>query len=166
MAGDKTSVDGVHTTPAVVHDSRDDKQDINKVERVLSAEDAKVDHLNYDRVDEEVAQYAGAAAIEVSEEDNKRLKRMIDRRVLPIMVITYFLQSLDKGTMSATSIMGIRDDIPVLKKNQVVSKILLGLFIQQIANFQLHSLDGSPPVSTWLCCSSNTRPTGSSSVSL
>ncbi|KAH7402431.1 allantoate permease [Pyrenochaeta sp. MPI-SDFR-AT-0127] len=115
----KTSVDGVHTSPEVVHDSRDDKKDIANVERTLSADDLKTDHVNYDRIDKEVAKYADATAVEISEEDNKRLKRMIDRRVLPIMVITYFLQSLDKGTMSATSIMGIRDDIPILKKNSV-----------------------------------------------
>ena len=125
MATDKTSVDGVHTSPEVVHDSRDDKHDISKVERVLSAEDEKVDHLNYDRVDAEVAKYADATAVAISEEESKRLKKMIDRRVLPIMVITYFLQSLDKGTMSATSIMGIRNDIPVLQSNQVVSSRLL-----------------------------------------
>lgn len=121
MATGRTSVDGVHTSPEVVHDSRDDKQDISKVERVLSAQDEKIDHLNYDRVDAEVAKYADATAHVISEEENRRLKRMIDRRVLPVMVITYFLQSLDKGTMSATSIMGIRNDIPILKKNSVVS---------------------------------------------
>lgn len=120
MANETSTVDGVHTSPQVVHDSRNDKKEISNVERVLSADDLKVDHVNYDRIDDEVAKYADATATEVSEEDNKRLKRMIDRRVLPIMVVTYFLQSLDKGTMSATSIMGIREDIPVLKKNSVV----------------------------------------------
>lgn len=120
---EKTSPDGVSTAPEVVHDSRDmKKDDIGHVERVLSAEDAKVDHLNYDRVDDELAKYAEASAIEITEEENARLKKMIDRRVLPIMVFTYFLQSLDKGTMSATSIMGIREDIPVLKLNSVVSE--------------------------------------------
>ncbi|PSN67488.1 MFS general substrate transporter [Corynespora cassiicola Philippines] len=95
-----------------------DAKDIHNVERVLSAEDEKVDHVNYDRIDDEVAKYADATgAIHISEEENRRLKSLIDRRVLPIMVFTYFLQALDKGTMSFTSIMGIRDDIPLLKDN-------------------------------------------------
>jgi hypothetical protein len=119
MAATTNSVDGVHTTPEVHHP--DDKKDISQVERVLSVGDEKGDHANFERIDAEVAKYADATVqVHISEEENKRLKRMIDRRVLPIMVITYFLQSLDKGTMSATSIMGIRDDIPVLKSNATV----------------------------------------------
>ncbi|KAF1945106.1 allantoate permease [Clathrospora elynae] len=119
MAATRTSADVAHTAPEVVRPSHDDKKDISQVERVLSAEDEKVDHVNYDRIDQEVAQYADPTAVVISEEENKRLKRMIDKRVLPVMVVTYFLQSLDKGTMSVTSIMGIRDDIPVLKSNQM-----------------------------------------------
>lgn len=46
----------------------------------------------------------------VSEADNKRLRKMIDRRVLVVMILTYFLQALDKGTMSFSSIMGIKTD--------------------------------------------------------
>ena len=113
------SADGVHDVPATL-DHSGDKQDISQVERVLSAGDEKPAQIDYNRIDKEVAKYAGSQEVHISEEENKRLKRMIDRRVLPVMVITYFLQSLDKGTMSATSIMGIRDDIPVLKSNQTV----------------------------------------------
>jgi hypothetical protein len=102
----------------------DEKKDITQLERTLSAADEKVDHVNYDRVDNEIAKYADATgAIHISEEENRRLKRMIDKRVLPIMVFTYFLQALDKGTMSFTSIMGIRDDIPILSQNYYVSQM-------------------------------------------
>jgi hypothetical protein len=61
--------------------------------------------------------------VEVSEEDNKRLKKMIDRRVLVIMIFTYFLQALDKGTMSFSSIMGIKTDAH-LENGQKVSLLL------------------------------------------
>jgi len=115
----RASADGVHAAPTTLGHP-DDKQDISQVERVLSIGDEKPPQIDYNRIDKEVAKYAGSQEVHISEEENKRLKRMIDRRVLPIMVITYFLQSLDKGTMSATSIMGIRDDIPVLKSNQTV----------------------------------------------
>jgi hypothetical protein len=113
--------------PEVVHVSSEahnaDKSDIARVERVLSgAEHEKGDHMNYDRVDAEISKYAGAVAVDISEEENKRLKRMIDTRVLPIMVFTYFLQALDKGTMSFASIMGIRTDIPVLADNSKVRR--------------------------------------------
>jgi hypothetical protein len=120
MATARESADGVHNAPETVRHS-DDKKDITQVERVLSAGDEKGEHADYNRIDAEVAKYAGASEVFISEEENKRLKKMIDRRVLPIMVITYFLQSLDKGTMSATSIMGIRNDIPVLLSKETVS---------------------------------------------
>ncbi|KAF2254624.1 allantoate permease [Trematosphaeria pertusa] len=127
----RTSPDAVHTAPEVVHDSAHDagKSDIGQVERVFSATDEKGDHMNYDRVDNELAKYANAVAIEISEEENKRLKRMIDGRVLPIMVFTYFLQALDKGTMSFTGIMGIRDDIPVLQNNSKFAWLTTCIYI-------------------------------------
>lgn len=64
-----------------------------------------------DTIQAEVAKYADTARIEFSTEENQRLRRLIDKRVLVIMVATYFLQSLDKGTLSFTSIMGIRKDL-------------------------------------------------------
>lgn len=86
------------------------EDDVSQVERVLSSDDIRKDHMNYDRVDGELAKYASDAKLEVSPEDNKRLKRQIDKRVLSIMIFTYFLQALDKGTLSFAAIMGIRKD--------------------------------------------------------
>lgn len=97
--------------------ANDDKKDIAQLERTFSVGDEKVDHVDYDRVDNEVAKYADATGVALSEEEDKRLKKLIDRRVLPIMVFTYFLQALDKGTMSFAAIMGIRQDVPGLEKN-------------------------------------------------
>jgi hypothetical protein len=118
----RASQDGVHTASEAAYPV--DKKEIGQVERVLSGETEKNDHVNYDRIDAEVAKYAdaNAEAVHISEEENKRLKRLIDRRVLPIMIVTYFLQALDKGTMSFSSIMGIRNDIPILKQNYYVSR--------------------------------------------
>ncbi|RAK76562.1 putative 2-ketogluconate transporter [Aspergillus fijiensis CBS 313.89] len=83
------------------------------VERVLSPSDGDLKKgLGADaaRVDEEIAAYAASGAVEVDEATSRRLRRMIDRRVLVVMILTYFLQALDKGTMSFASIMGIRTD--------------------------------------------------------
>lgn len=82
------------------------------IERVLSPdEDMLKDHTNYDRVDPDVAKYAGQVGVEISEAESQRLKKMINKRVLAVMVFTYFLQALDKGTMSFASIMNIRKDL-------------------------------------------------------
>ncbi|KAJ0387024.1 hypothetical protein COL922a_003175 [Colletotrichum nupharicola] len=114
------------SSPEIIRQSEEKGQDATQVERTLSGADAKGDHVNYDRIDNEIAEYAYATgAIVITEEENKRLKRLIDRRVLPIMVVTYFLQALDKGTMSFSSIMGIRDDIPILKQNYYIAVLIV-----------------------------------------
>lgn len=96
------------------HSSKDDAyfDKTPGIERVMSPDDDMIkDHTNYDRVDPDVAKYAGQAGVEISEAESQRLKKMINKRVLAIMVFTYFLQALDKGTMSFASIMHIREDL-------------------------------------------------------
>jgi MFS family permease len=93
-----------------------DKNDIAQLEETVSHPDElNKDHIDYNRIDKELAQYASASKIEISPEEDKRLKRMIDRRVLSIMVFTYFLQALDKGTMSFAAIMGIQEDLDLAR---------------------------------------------------
>jgi hypothetical protein len=65
---------------------------------------------DYSKVDKELAQYVSDVRIDISPEENKRLLKMIDKRILAIMITTYFLQAIDKGTLSFASIMGIRED--------------------------------------------------------
>jgi hypothetical protein len=84
--------------------------EIAPAQHVENDDDLKKDHMNYDRVDKEVANYASDVAVHISPEDNARLKRKVDKRVLSIMIFTYFLQALDKGTLSFASIMGIKTD--------------------------------------------------------
>lgn len=81
-----------------------------------------VEQLDKSRIDDEVAKYASDKAVHIDEKTEKRLKRLIDRRVLTIMIFTYFLQALDKGTLSFASIMGIQEDTG-LKGQQVNHEI-------------------------------------------
>lgn len=48
--------------------------------------------------------------IEVTPEDNARILRMIDLRILPILLFVYALQSLDKTSLSYASVFGLIDD--------------------------------------------------------
>lgn len=96
----------------------DKRIEITDVPEIVEDEGLKNAHMNYDLVDKEVAQYASETIVEIDEETNKRLKRLIDKRVLAVMVFTYFIQTLDKGTMSFASIMGIINDTH-LTGNQV-----------------------------------------------
>ncbi|KAH8685423.1 major facilitator superfamily transporter [Tricladium varicosporioides] len=86
------------------------QRDITDAPEIMEDEDIKKGHMNYELVDKEVAKYASETIVEIDEETNKRLKRLVDKRVLAIMVCTYFVQTLDKGTMSFASIMGIIKD--------------------------------------------------------
>ena len=85
------------------------------------------------------------SGVHVSEEDNKRLKKMIDRRVLVIMILTYFLQALDKGTMSFSSIMGIKTDAH-LEDGQKVGSLFANSNVLPCSPD--YSTPGSLPVST------------------
>lgn len=118
---DMVSQNSLSGVAKVTH--QDNKIGTGQVERILPAEHGNIDQVNYERIDSEVAKYAEATAeaLHISEEEDRRLKRMINKRILPTMVITYFLQALDKGTMSFTSIMGIRNDIPILLHNSKVN---------------------------------------------
>ncbi|CAN6669765.1 allantoate permease [Trichomonascus vanleenenianus] len=79
--------------------------------RDIETEDVKQlasEHL--ERIDSDVAKYASAEAVYIDEETNKRLLWKINKRILPIIIITYLAQGLDKGLVSFASIMGIRED--------------------------------------------------------
>jgi hypothetical protein len=94
--------------------------------------------------------------VDVDEPTSRRLKKLIDRRVLTIMVATYLVQALDKGTLSFTSIMGILDDTH-LHGTQV--SFLLGGSTWNLLTWD--STLGSLPAFTSQSWWSNTPPTGS-----
>jgi hypothetical protein len=82
----------------------------------------KGDHTHLDKVDKEIAKYASEARIEISPEENDRLRKLIDRRVLLVMICTYFLQAIDKGTLSFSSIMGLPKDTGLLTPQGKISQ--------------------------------------------
>lgn len=93
-------------------DTKTNPNDIDHAERVLSVEEADFsrNHQDYSNVDQELAKYVSEARIAISPEKNAELRRKIDKRILVVMVCTYFLQAIDKGTLSFASIMGIIGD--------------------------------------------------------
>lgn len=121
--------------------------DIGHVERVMSREEDLKDHMDLNRVDSEVAKYTSNVREDVSEEESARLLKLIDRRVLVIMILTYFLQAIDKGTLSFTSIMGLQDDLHLV--DQEVRHHLY-LMTKRRSYLTLHSIPGSSLVSTSL----------------
>jgi len=80
-------------------------------------------HAISDKVDKEIAKYASEARIDISPEENLRLRKLIDRRVLVVMICTYFLQAIDKGTLSFSSIMGLPEDTGLKTPDGKVSQL-------------------------------------------
>ncbi|KAJ5736527.1 uncharacterized protein N7483_001652 [Penicillium malachiteum] len=89
---------------------KSENREIENVARQDIHDAPQKNQTDYSRVDGEIAKYATDGAIEIDEATNKRLKRMIDKRVLVVMMFTYLLQTLDKGALSFASIMGIKTD--------------------------------------------------------
>jgi hypothetical protein len=58
----------------------------------------------------QTAAYASEQPVYIDPKTNKKLFWAINRRVLVCMLGTYFCQSLDKGTLQFSSVMGIKDD--------------------------------------------------------
>ncbi|KAI1618081.1 MFS transporter [Exophiala viscosa] len=61
--------------------------------------------------DEAMKAYASGEVVEIDEATNKRLLRIIDFHLMPLLCVIYGLNYLDKTTLSYASIMGIKTDI-------------------------------------------------------
>lgn len=70
----------------------------------------KAEALHEEVEDKQTARYAADQPVVIDAETNRRLFWKINRRILVVQLITYFWQSLDKGTLSFASIMGIKED--------------------------------------------------------
>lgn len=66
--------------------------------------------LRFEAVDEDTMRYTTGPPVEIDAATNKRLFWKLNRRILVIQLVTYFCQSLDKGTLNFASIMGIQED--------------------------------------------------------
>ncbi len=48
--------------------------------------------------------------VELTPENNKRVLRKIDTRILPVILAVYFLQALDKATLAYASVFGLVEE--------------------------------------------------------
>nr|VWP02591.1 Mitogen-activated protein kinase hog1 (MAP kinase hog1) (EC (BcSAK1) (Stress-activated mitogen-activated protein kinase) [Ganoderma boninense] len=86
---------------------------IEDVEKELVSVTSRAETQPTAGIDAEVAEFFATqnkGPIEIDEATDRRLRWMIHKRVLVVMVVTYFAQTLDKGTLNFASIMGIVED--------------------------------------------------------
>lgn len=74
------------------------------------------------RIDKELSQYVTDTRVEISPERNKKLLRKIDKRVLPIAIVTCLLQALTQSTLPFASIMGLIPDTGLQRPDGSVSQ--------------------------------------------
>lgn len=97
----------------------------------------------------QTAAYAGNAPVPIPEELNKRLFWKVNKRILACMLGTYFCQSLDKGTLGFSSIMGIKTDanLGANEYNWLGTILYMGVLVGEYpTNFLLQKL----PVAKYL----------------
>jgi hypothetical protein len=90
------------SSPKELEAAASDHQEVNGLSEKV------IEHVG--EGDEHTNLYVTGPAVEIDPATNKRLFWKINRRILVIQLITYFCQSLDKGTLNFASIMGIKDD--------------------------------------------------------
>ncbi|KAI0896276.1 MFS general substrate transporter [Annulohypoxylon nitens] len=70
---------------------------------------AKINQRHAEMYQEALQRYPDDAAID--EESEKKLKRKLDKRILPLLGICYFFYYVDKTTLSYAAIFGIQSDL-------------------------------------------------------
>ncbi|KAL2865071.1 putative MFS transporter [Aspergillus lucknowensis] len=105
--------------------------------------------LGRQAADDETAAYAAGSPVAIDKATNRRLFWQITRRILVCMLGTYFCQSLDKGTLGFSSIMGIQEDAGLdgNKYNWLGTILYIGVLVGEYpTNFLLQKL----PVAKYL----------------
>ncbi|KAJ5689861.1 hypothetical protein N7462_004253 [Penicillium macrosclerotiorum] len=122
--------------------------EINEAPEAVEMDVVK-DQMNYSLVDREVAEYANATIVEIDEATSRRLKKQIDKRVMVVMVITYLVQTLDKGTLSYASIMGIEEDTHLVGQQYSWLTTILYMVIL-LVEFPENYIIQRVPIAKWL----------------
>ena len=79
----------------------------------LSTQDEKKSEVNVhvalvtDEVDTGAALVAGKH-VEITPEEGRRIRRKIDRHLMPLMCVLYWIQFMDKTTLGSSAILGIK----------------------------------------------------------
>lgn len=79
--------------------------------------------------------YAAGLGVEIDPATDRQLFWKISGRILVIQVITYFLQSLDKGILNYASIMGIKTDTHLVGQDV---GLLLYLYVRLLLGTHAH----------------------------
>lgn len=114
MASEKHSVDRVEQ-PSPIDSPRKSAEDGPTTLEELK-KTSTIDTVHNDEAVRVLATYAGDETWTPAEE--KRVVRKIDRRLLPLLVLTYGLQYYDKAMLSQAALFGLRTDLKLSRGNR------------------------------------------------
>lgn len=110
---------------------------------------------NGDRAAEVLAEVT--ERVVVTPEEDRRILRVIDLGVLPVMLLVYFLQQLDKSSLSYTSVFGIVEEAGLVgsQYSWLSSVVYVAqLVFQPLSSYALVRL----PVGKWVRVASSCPP--------
>jgi hypothetical protein len=107
------------------------QQEINKAE-IETSESIHKPTQNTRGKDKAAELLAANDRIVVTSEENRRVLRKIDLVILPILLSVYFLQSLDKTTLSYASVFGLITDAKLDPNSQQYSWLGSIVYIAQL----------------------------------
>ncbi|OCF40025.1 hypothetical protein I317_06163 [Kwoniella heveanensis CBS 569] len=129
-----------------------EKQEVSHHEEIDPDQDVDLDKekldLSHGKIDAETAKYLDPSLV-IDDTLNREIKRKVDKRIMPFLLLIYFCQTFDKGTLAFSSIMGIQADthlvgqqystlgtilyvgymIGELPVNRIIQKVPLGKFL-------------------------------------
>ncbi|WWD04631.1 hypothetical protein V865_002702 [Kwoniella europaea PYCC6329] len=129
-----------------------EKADIQHVDHFDATADDGIEKEKQDiyngRIDPETAKYLDPTLV-IDDDLNKQIKKLVDWRILPFLLLIYFCQTFDKATLAFSSIMGLQADtnlqgqqystlgtilyagylIGEVPVNRVIQKVPLGKFL-------------------------------------
>lgn len=124
------SLDAHNTPPSIDDDKKEVPSAAALTTSLRDGDEALTFLSNHPRAAEIAAQ--GQAILE-DDAARRRLLRKIDWTITPLLAGTYFLQFLDKNTLSYTSVMGIREDVGL--KGQEYSHVSMLFYIGEFVLF-------------------------------
>ncbi|KAL5522700.1 hypothetical protein ACEPAG_8718 [Sanghuangporus baumii] len=130
--------------------SNDHSRSVSFIDEKTIAPGAEYIHGNLKHLDVALELVAGHSdEQEISPEESKRLRRKIDRYLLPLLCVIYTIQFIDKSTLASTSILGLISDnhLTTDQFNTLSSAFYIGyLVFSWPQNWALQR----QPVGTWL----------------
>lgn len=92
------------------HSLQQKGDDVHQIEDLEGHKDFRTAHGGSNKRGDRALAIIGSERVDMTEEDNKRIRRKTDKTILVILIWVYFLQILDKSVLGYGAIFGLQKD--------------------------------------------------------